>query len=441
MNEKLIKQLKERTIALKNDGTLNELRKVLKYAFPLDTGNTTGLYLNYSASNKKDYWTGADTPNLPSHSVKEFLKPENEYPKVMKVSSKPIKTKEVFKNAITRVVFMEKCGKFIAWLDADTIEKSENITATFDYNGGNYYAQSYPHNYRIYSYKDTLQGRIYSSTYLTLTAPVGTAPAAPTNLIATQTCADGCNYSANGWEHNWRIYSYKNVGDQRIYSTTYLDLPSNFVDDNSTTSYDITVSWTAAAGADGYRILKYDPSYNGYNYDAGYDTANTSFVDDGCGNVCFNNYQSYTTTTADLVDNNSQTGYNINVSWNSVTGADGYRILKYDPYYNGYNYDAGYDTTSTSFIDDNCGSVCFDGGLINVGQTTVYSNTATINGSLTLTGPILMQGSPIRLDQSYNFGVIADTSGVTGTDNIFMGHLAGDGVTLTSNSIFLGPLS
>jgi hypothetical protein len=62
MNEKLIKQLRERTIALKNDGTLDELRKVLKYAFPLDIGNTTGLYLNYSASNKKDYWTGADTP-------------------------------------------------------------------------------------------------------------------------------------------------------------------------------------------------------------------------------------------------------------------------------------------------------------------------------------------------------------------------------------------
>ena len=134
MNEKLIKQLKERTIALKNDGTLNELRKVLKYAFPLDTGNTTGLYLNYSASNKKDYWTGADTPNLPSHSVKEFLKPENEYPKVMKVSMSPIKTKEQFEKANTRVVFMEKCGKLIAWLDADTIEKSENITSTVSWN-------------------------------------------------------------------------------------------------------------------------------------------------------------------------------------------------------------------------------------------------------------------------------------------------------------------
>ena len=134
MNEKLIKQLRERTIALKNDGTLGELRKVLKYAFPLDIGNTTGLYLNYSASNKKDYWTGADTPNLPSHSVKEFLKQENEYPKVMEVSDKPIKSKEDFKNASTRVVFMEKCGKFIAWLDSDTIEKSENITSASYWN-------------------------------------------------------------------------------------------------------------------------------------------------------------------------------------------------------------------------------------------------------------------------------------------------------------------
>ena len=134
MNEKLIKQLRERTIAVKNDGTLNELRKVLKYAFPLDIGNTTGLYLNYSASNKKNYWTGADTPNLPSHSVKEFLKPENEYPKVMKVSNKPIETLEEFKNANTRVVFMEKCGKFIAWLHVNTIEKSENATSTAVWN-------------------------------------------------------------------------------------------------------------------------------------------------------------------------------------------------------------------------------------------------------------------------------------------------------------------
>ena len=134
MNEKLIKQLREGTIALKNDGTLNELRKVLKYAFPLDIGNTIGLYLNYRASNDRDYWSGADNTWLISHSVKEFLKLENEYPKVMKVSNNPIKTLEDFKYANTRVVFIEKCGKFIAWLNEDTIEKSENVTSTTAWN-------------------------------------------------------------------------------------------------------------------------------------------------------------------------------------------------------------------------------------------------------------------------------------------------------------------
>ena len=59
---------------------------------------------------------------------------ENEYPKVMKVSNKPIETSEDFKNANTRVVFMEKCGKFIAWLHVNTIEKSENVTSTAVWN-------------------------------------------------------------------------------------------------------------------------------------------------------------------------------------------------------------------------------------------------------------------------------------------------------------------
>ena len=134
MNEKLIKQLREGTIALKNDGTLEELNKVLRYAFPLDKGNTMGLYLKYVASNNKDYWGGVDNTLLISHSVKEFLKPESEYPKVMKVSNNPIETLEDFKYANTRVVFMEKCGKFIAWLHVNTIEKSENVTSTAVWN-------------------------------------------------------------------------------------------------------------------------------------------------------------------------------------------------------------------------------------------------------------------------------------------------------------------
>ena len=134
MNEKLIKQLREGTIALKNDGTLDELNKVLSYAFPYEGTMSQGSAKYYFTGVNKDYWTLNDETDLPSYSVKEFLKPKNEYPKVMKVSYKPIENIEDFKNARTRVVFMEKCGKFIAWLDADTIEKSENITSAVSWN-------------------------------------------------------------------------------------------------------------------------------------------------------------------------------------------------------------------------------------------------------------------------------------------------------------------
>ena len=134
MNEKLIKQLIEGTIALKNDGTLEELEKVLQYAFPNDL-YSSGQYHYYQAYgfHNRQWYPEVET-NLPSYSVKEFLKPENEYPKVMMVSKNPIKTKEDFKNAKKRVVFMKKNDRFIAWFDADTIEKSENITLTACWN-------------------------------------------------------------------------------------------------------------------------------------------------------------------------------------------------------------------------------------------------------------------------------------------------------------------
>ena len=134
MNEKLIKQLREGTIALKNDGTLDELNKVLKYAFPNDVSVSSGFTKYYFVSEDKNYWSLHETTNLPSHSVKEFLKPESEYPKVMKVSMFPIKTKEQFENARTRVVFMKKNDRFIAWTDAKTIEKSEYEVATYPWS-------------------------------------------------------------------------------------------------------------------------------------------------------------------------------------------------------------------------------------------------------------------------------------------------------------------
>ena len=135
MNEKLIKQLREGTIAVENDGTLDDLIKILQYAFPNDKCKIIGDYKYYSRLDyTENIWVGKNRIDLPTYSVKEFLKSENEYPKVMKVSGFPINTKKEFEKAKTRVVFMEKCGKFIAWLDVDTIEKSENVTSTAVWN-------------------------------------------------------------------------------------------------------------------------------------------------------------------------------------------------------------------------------------------------------------------------------------------------------------------
>ena len=73
MNEKLIKQLIEGTIALKNDGTLDELNKVLIYAFPYEGSMSEGDAKYYFAGLNKDYWTFNDETDLPAHSVKELI--------------------------------------------------------------------------------------------------------------------------------------------------------------------------------------------------------------------------------------------------------------------------------------------------------------------------------------------------------------------------------
>jgi hypothetical protein len=75
MNEKLIKQLQQEEIAVHNDGTLEELRKVLKYAFPEDDWSITGASKYYISSDGTQWIPTSETKLLP-YSVKEFLKEE-----------------------------------------------------------------------------------------------------------------------------------------------------------------------------------------------------------------------------------------------------------------------------------------------------------------------------------------------------------------------------
>jgi hypothetical protein len=121
MNKELIKQLADGEIAVCNDGTKNEIRKVLSNAFP-DCVPFHNLESNFY---QKTFFTGAaigvDETRLKTYSVKAFLKQDKAFPRIMLVSDC-----DDISEAHKRVVFAHKKGYFIAWRDSETMEDSEN---------------------------------------------------------------------------------------------------------------------------------------------------------------------------------------------------------------------------------------------------------------------------------------------------------------------------
>lgn len=70
-----IEDLSKGNCAVINDGTLEELREVLRLAFPNSNSNITdGLYKFYYA--KYNAWDCVDSCSLPTQSVKDFLNKE-----------------------------------------------------------------------------------------------------------------------------------------------------------------------------------------------------------------------------------------------------------------------------------------------------------------------------------------------------------------------------
>ncbi len=91
-------------------------------------------------------------------------------------------------------------------------------------------------------------------------------------------------YSNDGHTTIYRIYSYRIISSQRVYSASYEEVSATDNGNNDQT-YAISVSWTAGNNADGYRVLR---SLAGGGYDYGYDTTATSFVD-GDSSINFSN--------------------------------------------------------------------------------------------------------------------------------------------------------
>lgn len=69
----------------------------------------------------RDFWNKI----LREGKIEHFYTVYPKYPKVMRVSNIPINGGN---KGELRVVFMEKCGKFVAWVNAETIEDAEEET-------------------------------------------------------------------------------------------------------------------------------------------------------------------------------------------------------------------------------------------------------------------------------------------------------------------------
>ncbi|MCX6781610.1 MAG: hypothetical protein NTW66_00585, partial [Candidatus Magasanikbacteria bacterium] len=103
----------------------------------------------------------------------------------------------------------------------------------------------------------------------------------PSNLQMASSTGGKRYYGTLGgpWTHNARVYAYKDTMSGRVYSSSYATLGSDWTDDGSV-SYDLEWTWDPVSGADGYRVLKSD-DFNEFVYDYYADVGTNSLSDNG----------------------------------------------------------------------------------------------------------------------------------------------------------------
>lgn len=121
-----------------------------------------------------------------------------------------------------------------------------------------------------------------SGKVVTVSTPTGTPVGAITYALPVDT---GTYYYTNGgYNHQIRVYAYKDTTRGRIYSSGFVQ--SSIVTDNgaNNNSYYITwTGWTVPAGADGVQVLDQD-NYNGISFgDVGFTLTGTTLYDSSNG--------------------------------------------------------------------------------------------------------------------------------------------------------------
>ena len=96
---------------------------------------------------------------------------------------------------------------------------------------------------------------LFSQDGVTYVGTLRTTIAPPTNGSANfVTNSETGKYSSHASDsRSYRVYAYKNDGENRVYSDTYSDI--YLYDNGEQGAYDISITWNAVDGADGYRVF------------------------------------------------------------------------------------------------------------------------------------------------------------------------------------------
>jgi hypothetical protein len=255
--------------------------------------------------------------------------------------------------------------------------------------------------------------------------------AAPTNFIHSIAYNNLDGYGNDTtYPMNWRVYSYKDVGTHRIYSSGYATLVSDSVNNpsNGFAFFTHSISWDAEPAADGYRVIKYDPDFMGFVWDGGLDTTATSLSDD----------RSFDFDPAIYVVTPDAWYSNTNELNGDTTAVGSFSLL-------GDLITEGTIThTGDASISGTLSANYINGAVVKLFGTNDFvfgSNTTSASwvgggGSTIAIGPYA--GYASGASNTIYVGTNAGRSAYASTFSIFFGSDAGNGAVSANNSIFFG---
>ncbi|MEO5646546.1 MAG: tail fiber domain-containing protein [Candidatus Paceibacterota bacterium] len=124
-----------------------------------------------------------------------------------------------------------------------------------------------------------VNGEVRMNNLNVLGVGIATVVDAPTNLQGSESREStfiNSTFGTGTYTYNYRVYAYKNTPAGRIYSSGYATFATPYTNDGT---YAVDLTWDAVTGVDGYRVLEYiqhDSDAPIFDYDHSQDASNNS---------------------------------------------------------------------------------------------------------------------------------------------------------------------